>query len=158
MFEGVPNLSFCLSSSLFINFDSPCLIVCVPFGTISLSLSFILSRFRCLFVSIHGSLSISRSLCISMCKYARCSSPRTLPTSRCSSRTAGRRLRPARPAVRNACAHAPCSATAHAHGSAGDTHVLRDGDEADADEREQAAAMPAESGEWRQSDPSHSPG
>ncbi len=57
--------------------------------------------------------------------------------------------------MRNASAHKPCSASAHAQGSAGDTHGLRDGDEADADEREQAAAMPAESGEWRQSNPSH---
>ncbi len=52
--------------------------------------------------------------------------------------------------MRNASAHKPCSATEHARGSAGDTHALRDGDEADADEREQAAAMPAESGEGLQ--------
>jgi hypothetical protein len=62
--------------------------------------------------------------------------------------------------VRNASAHKPCSASARAQRSAGDTHVLRDGDEAGgrrvADDREQAAAMPAESGEWRQSDPSPS--
>jgi hypothetical protein len=65
-------------------------------------------------------------------------------------------LHPAGPVVRTASAHKPCSASAHAQGTAGDTHDLRDGDQADADEREQAAAMPAESGEWRQSDPSHS--
>jgi hypothetical protein len=54
--------------------------------------------------------------------------------------------------VRNASAHTPCFANAHAQGSAGDTHDLQDVDESDADEQEQAAAMPAESGEWRQSD------
>jgi hypothetical protein len=41
----------------------------------------------------------------------------------------------------------PCSARAHKQGSAGAPHVLRDGDEADADEREEAAAVPAGSGE-----------
>ncbi len=60
--------------------------------------------------------------------------------------------------MRSACALTPCSASEHAQRSAGDTHALRDGDEADADEREQAAAMPAESGERRQSDQSHSTG
>jgi hypothetical protein len=60
--------------------------------------------------------------------------------------------------VCNASAHKPFFASAHAQGSAGDTHELRDGDEADADEREQAAVMPAESGEWRQSGPSYLPG
>jgi hypothetical protein len=50
-------------------------------------------------------------------------------------------LHPAGPAVRNACALTPCSASAHAQGSAGDTHCLRDGDEADEDERRQAAAQ-----------------
>ncbi len=54
-------------------------------------------------------------------------------------------MRPAGPAVRSACVHKPCSASAHALGSAEDTHDLRDGDEADAEERGQAAAMPAES-------------
>ncbi len=48
--------------------------------------------------------------------------------------------------MRNASAHKPCSASAQAQGSAGNTHSLRDGDEADADEREQAAAMPASAG------------
>jgi hypothetical protein len=48
--------------------------------------------------------------------------------------------------VRNASARKPCSASAQAQGSAGDTHRLRDGDKAEADEREQAAAMPASSG------------
>ncbi len=57
--------------------------------------------------------------------------------------------------MRNASAHTPCSASAHAQGSAGDTHELQDGDEADADEKTAAAAMPVESGEWRQSDPSY---
>ena len=45
----------------------------------------------------------------------------------------------------------PCS---HAHASRGATHVLRDGDEADADEREGAAGVAAGPGEGRQSDPS----
>jgi hypothetical protein len=58
--------------------------------------------------------------------------------------------------VSNASAHKPCSASAHTQGSAGDTHGLRDGDEADTDKREKAAVMPAEPGEWRQSDPSYS--
>ncbi len=35
------------------------------------------------------------------------------------------------------------------------THALRDGHEADEDEREDAAAVPARSGEERPSDPSH---
>ena len=48
----------------------------------------------------------------------------------------------------------PCSARAHRQASAGATHVLQDGDEADADEREEAAAVPAGSGEGRRSDPS----
>ncbi len=44
--------------------------------------------------------------------------------------------------MRNACEGKPCSACAHAQGPAGDTHGLRDGDDADADrdEQEQAAA------------------
>jgi hypothetical protein len=40
-----------------------------------------------------------------------------------------------------------CTAHAHKQGSAGAPHVLRDGDEADADEREEAAAVPAGSGD-----------
>ena len=48
--------------------------------------------------------------------------------------------------MRNASAHKPCSASAHAQGSAGDTHSLRDGDKSEADEREQAAAMLASGG------------
>jgi hypothetical protein len=70
----------------------------------------------------------------------------------------GRRLRTAGPAVRNASAHKPCFASAHAQGRGRDAHALRDGDETDADKREQAAAMSAESDEWQQSDPSHSTG
>ena len=57
--------------------------------------------------------------------------------------------------MRNASAHKPCSASAHAQGTAADTHELQDGDEADADEQTATAGMPAESGEWRQSDPSY---
>ena len=41
-----------------------------------------------------------------------------------------------------------------AHASKGATHVLRDGDEADADEREGAASVAAGPGEGRRSDPS----
>ncbi len=48
----------------------------------------------------------------------------------------------------------PCSPQAHKQGSAGATHVLQDGDEKSADEREEAAAVPAGSGEGRRSDPS----
>ncbi len=48
----------------------------------------------------------------------------------------------------------PGSPSPHAQPSAGDTHKLQDGDEADEDEREEAAAVPAGSGEGRQSDPS----
>ncbi len=46
-------------------------------------------------------------------------------------------------------------ACAHKQEPAEATHSLRDGDEADADEREEAAAVPAGSGEGRWSDPSH---
>ncbi len=42
--------------------------------------------------------------------------------------------------------------------SAGDTLELLDCDQVDADKREQAAAMQAELGEWRQSDPRQSTG
>ena len=56
--------------------------------------------------------------------------------------------------MRNACRLTPCSASEHARASAGATHVLRDGDEADADEREEAAAVPARSGGGRRSHPS----
>ena len=55
------------------------------------------------------------------------------------------------PAVREPRRVMPCS---HAHASRGATHVLRDGDEADADEREGAAGVAAGPGEGRQSDPS----
>ncbi len=55
----------------------------------------------------------------------------------------------------------PCSPHAHKQGPAGATHELQDGDEAGADEREkgadeweEAAAVPAGSGEGRPSDPS----
>jgi hypothetical protein len=50
-----------------------------------------------------------------------------------------------------------CTAHAHKQGSAGATHSLRDGDEADADEREEAAAVPGEgSGQIRVMDPAQS--
>ena len=58
------------------------------------------------------------------------------------------------PAVREPRPDTPGSPSPHAQPSAGDTHALRDGDEADADEREEAAAVPAGSSEGRQSDPS----
>ncbi len=61
---------------------------------------------------------------------------------------------PTRPAVREPCRDKPCSARAHAQASSRATHELRVGDEADADERGDAAAMPARSGEGWPSDPS----
>ncbi len=58
------------------------------------------------------------------------------------------------PGERKACRDKPCSASNHAHASKGATHALRDGDEADADEREEAAAGPARSGGGKRSHPS----
>ncbi len=56
--------------------------------------------------------------------------------------------------MREACRDKPFSVSEHARASAGATHALRDGDEADADEREKAAAVPARSGGGRRSHPS----
>ena len=82
------------------------------------------------------------------------SRPSTEPLTR--ARRVCRRLRasPTGPGVREACRDKPCSASEHARASAGATHELRDGDEADADEREEAAAVPARSGGGRRSHPS----
>ncbi len=51
---------------------------------------------------------------------------------------------PHRASVREACRPRPCSESEHARESAGATHCLRDGAEADADEREEAAIGPGD--------------